>query len=91
MVAIGRLVRVIVQDDTGRGIGNAEVTIAHGPELPNPPKDITDASGTLGMRFTAVGQYEFVCVADGYETSSLSVMITDDAVSIVTITLRPFF
>ena len=37
----------------------------------------------------AIGQYEIVCSAEGYEAAAVSAMIADDAVSVVTVTLRP--
>ncbi len=84
-----RLVRVIVQDASGRRIPEAIVSIRRAPV---PPPDLTTISGNSGeaiMRIHAIGQYEFVSSAEGFESSTVTAMITDAPLSLVVIVLRP--
>ena len=84
-----RLVRVIVQDATGQRIPEAIVSIKRAPV---PPPDLTAISGPAGeavLRIHAIGQYEFVSSAEGFESSTVTAMITDAPLSLVVVVLRP--
>ncbi len=59
---------------------------------PSPPPDLTafvDDAGEAMMRIQAIGQYEFICSAESYESATITAMITDAPLSLVMIVLRP--
>lgn len=88
-VSNNRLVRVIIQDAQGRRIPEAMVSIQRAPV---PPPDLTAVSGESGeavMRIHSIGQYEFVCSAERFESATVTAMITDAPLSLVMIVLRP--
>ena len=84
-----RMIRVIVQDDTGQRIPDASVSIKRAP-VPPPNMSVTcDTSGEALMRILSIGQYEFISAAKGFETASVTAMITDAPISTVMVVLRP--
>ena len=84
-----RQVRIVVQDEAERGIANASVFIERAPQPPPRTAVACDGEGAATVTIGAIGLYEFVCGAEGFESASVSAMITDDALSVVMVRLRP--
>jgi hypothetical protein len=84
-----RLVRVKVQDTSGRPIPNARVFIESGPEPFPDIAALSDDHGEVLMRVPSAGQYGFVCAAEGFGTAHAMVVVVDEAPPTVVIELRP--
>jgi len=87
-VSDDRQVHVIVQDLTGQRVPDARVVVERAP-FPKPDRfSNCDKEGEVKFPINSIGLYEISGTATGYETASVTAMITDVPVSVVVISLR---
>lgn len=84
-----KVLRVVVRDDSDQPIPFACVAIERAPRPQSEVRACCDAEGETAIAIDAAGQYEFACSARGYEDAAVCAMLTDDALSVVTVVLRP--